>query len=241
MLDKDNIPQHIAIIMDGNGRWAKKRGLPRVAGHRRGIETVRSIVKAAGQLGVKFLTLYAFSIENWNRPKSEVSMLMRSLDNFLKKRLKELHENGIKLNVIGRMQGLPEFVQKSLNNAMDLTKHNSRLTVNLALNYGGRQEIMDAAREIARGCQAGRMSVDNLDEDVFSQHLYTRGVPDPDLLIRTSGEQRISNFLLWQLSYAEFYFTNKLWPDFSDSDLQEAIADFQARQRRFGGIEARRR
>ena len=234
MLDKDNLPLHIAVIMDGNGRWAKKRGLPRVMGHREGIESVREIIKACRELGIKYLTIYAFSAENWKRPKDEVGTLMKFLEQYLDKELPSFIKNGIRLNFIGRIEGLPDFIRPKLKKAMERTAECGKMTLNVALNYSGRAEIVDAAKRFAAQVKAGRRVADDLDEEAFGGLLYTAGQPDPDLLIRTSGEMRISNFLLWQISYAELYVTPKLWPDFRKPDLVEAIAHFQRRERRFG-------
>ncbi len=234
MLDKNKLPEHIAIIMDGNGRWAKLRGLPRVMGHRAGIKSVREIVKACRELGIKYLTLYAFSIENWKRPKKEVKMLMRFLNEYIDKELTALKANDIRLNVIGRIDGLPDYVRPKLKVAVEKTRDCKSMTLNLALNYSGRVEIVDAARKFASMVKSGKRAINELDEKLFGNFLYTKDQPDPDLLIRTSGEMRISNFLLWQISYSELYITPRLWPDFRKRDLEEAISDFQKRERRFG-------
>lgn len=238
MLDKNNIPKHIAIIMDGNGRWAKKRKLPRTAGHRKGVQVVEQIIEAAADLGVRVLTLYAFSTENWNRPKIEVSMLLRTLQRFLKMRLNKMLRNGIQLRVMGEIEKFPPIIQTLLKDAQQQTQHNSRIILNLALNYGSRTEIMHAVRKIAAQLNEGALHITELNEATFSKFLYTDDLPDPDLLIRTSGEMRISNFMLWQLSYAELYFCSKLWPDFTKADFIEAILQYQKRERRFGGIDA---
>jgi undecaprenyl diphosphate synthase len=234
MLDQNKLPQHIAIIMDGNGRWAKKRGLPRVMGHRAGMKAVREAIKSCRELGIKFLTLYAFSSENWKRPKEEVETLMRFLNEYLDKELPSFIKNGIKLNFIGRINGLPDFVHPKLKKATEATKDCGGMTLNVALNYSGRSEIVDAAKRFASHVKTGKLDVDDLDEESFGGFLYTAGQPDPDLLIRTSGEMRISNFLLWQISYAELYVTPKLWPDFRKDDLIGAVAEYQKRERRFG-------
>lgn len=236
MIDKNNIPKHVAIIMDGNGRWAKERGLARSAGHREGIKRVKEIIKFAAELGVKFVTFFAFSAENWSRPKKEVNMLMRSLNYFLDREIKELHKNNIRLQVIGRDDPVPEYLQKKLKEAERLTCDNTGIVMVLALNYGGRQEILDAVKRFFNLADRGKINIEGLDTENFSQYLYTAGLPDPDLLIRTSGEMRISNFLLWQLSYAEFLFTKKYWPDFKQEDFKKAIEEYQGRERRFGGI-----
>lgn len=236
MPDKENVPVHIAIIMDGNGRWAKEKGLMRTAGHREGIKRVKEIVKAAGRLGVKAITLFAFSTENWNRPKKEINTLMRHLNNFLDNEIKEMHKNNIRFKVIGRDEPLPEQLIKKIRKAEAKTENNTGLIVALALNYGSRQEIVEAAKRFAEKVANNEARPDELDEEGFRKLLYTNGLPDPDLLIRTSGEMRISNFLLWQLSYAELYFPKKYWPDFKEEDLKEAIQEYQKRARRFGGI-----
>jgi undecaprenyl diphosphate synthase len=233
---RNNIPRHIAIIMDGNGRWARERGLQRSAGHRAGIDAVKEIVKSAGELGIKVITFFAFSNENWLRPKEEVRMLMRALHNFLSRQLNELQKNNIRLLVIGRDEPLPKYLQAKLKEAQERTRNNSGLTVVLALNYGARQELVDAARGFAKAVSRGEAKIDDLDEIAFSNYLYTRGLPDPDILIRTSGEMRISNFLLWQLSYTELFFLKKYWPDFKKEDLRKAVRAYQARERRFGRV-----
>ena len=220
--------------MDGNGRWAKKRGLPRVMGHRAGMKAVKEIIKSCRELGIKYLTLYAFSSENWKRPKAEVDALMRFLNEYIDKELRSFIKNGIRLNVIGRIAGLPDYVRPKLKKAMEETKDCGDMTLNVALNYSGRGEIVDAAKKFASQVKAGRIGADDLDEESFSGFLYTAGQPDPDLLIRTSGEMRISNFLLWQISYAELYVTPKLWPDFRKDDLIDAIKEYRKRERRFG-------
>ena len=225
---------HIAVIMDGNGRWAKKRGLPRVMGHRAGMKAVKEITKSCRDLGIKYLTLYAFSSENWKRPKAEVDALMRFLEEYIDKELRSFIKNGIRLNFIGRMGALPDFVRPKLKKAMEATKDCGVMTLNVALNYSGRDEIVDAAKKFASQVKAGKLGADDLDEGSFSGFLYTAGQPDPDLLIRTSGEMRISNFLLWQISYAELYVTPKLWPDFRRGDLIDAINEYRKRERRFG-------
>jgi len=238
MQDSLKIPKHIAFIMDGNGRWAKQRGLNRVAGHRQGVERVKEIVRAAAKLGVEVLTFFAFSTENWQRPKNEISALMRYLDNFLTKEIAQLDKNNVRFIVIGRKDPIPKYLQLKIKKAQERTKDNNGLTVVLAVNYGGRQEIVDAAKKFARDVLARKAAADGLDDEGFSRYLYTAGLPDPDLLIRTSSELRISNFLLWQLSYTEFYFVEKFWPDFGVDELKEAIRRYQKRERRFGGIDA---
>ena len=230
----ENLPRHVAIIMDGNGRWARARGLPRVMGHRAGIKSVREVVEAAREAGVEVLTLYAFSVENWKRPPQEVSTLMRLLNEYLRRELANLMRNEIRLNVLGDVEGLPKPVQEHLGRVMSSTRQNGRMTLNLALNYGGRAEILQAVRRVAEQVKAGKLKIAQLDEALFGRFLYTDGQPDPDLLIRTSGEQRVSNFLLWQISYAELYLTPKFWPDFGRADFLKALSDFQHRERRFG-------
>jgi len=225
--------------MDGNGRWAKDRGLPRSAGHRAGINKVKAILNAAGELGVKVITFFAFSTENWSRPKKEVDMLMRSMNNFLEREIKALHKNNIRFKVIGGGDPIPEYLQKKIKEAEDKTKDNTGLVVLLALNYGARQEIVEAAKKIADLALKRQINPQDLDMDAFSRYLYTADFPDPDLLIRTSGQMRISNFLLWQISYAELYFPEKYWPDFNKEDLEEAIGVYQKRERRFGGIDGK--
>jgi len=236
IIDRDNIPKHIAIIMDGNGRWAKARGLPRTAGHQEGIKRIKEIVKAANKLGIKYLTIFAFSTENWDRPKEEVDMLMRYLDNFLRNEIEDLNKNNIRLLVIGRDKPLPDYLLKRIRSAEDYTKNNTGMTLVVALNYGARQEIIDAIKKYVCMVKENKEDIHNLNEEKFKNFLYTCDIPDPDLLIRTSGEMRLSNFLLWQISYTEFYFTKKYWPDFTEKDLLEAISDYQKRERRFGRI-----
>lgn len=229
-IDLAKLPQHIAIIMDGNGRWAKKRGLPRIFGHRAGTESVRETVRACAELGLQALTLFAFSTENWSRPRTEVKALMRLLCTTLRREVAELDKNHVRLSAIGRIGDLQKEVQQELKNAIKKLEHNQGLHLTLALNYGGRQELLDAMNKILRS------GVKKLDENTFRQYLYTHGLRDPDLLIRTSGEMRISNFLLFQTAYSEFYSTPTLWPDFRRKDLYESILEYQARERRFGNI-----
>ena len=231
-----NVPTHVAVIMDGNGRWAKQRHLPRVEGHRNGVESVRAIVRAAGEVGVKFLTLYAFSVENWNRPQAEVDTLMKYLARFLKGEIGELNRNNVRLEVIGQIYRLPEFVQEQLKKTQAALAKNNGLTLILALSYGGRTEIVEAVRDIAAKAKAGKLEPAEINEQVIAQHLYTRHYPDPDLLIRTSGEMRVSNFLLWQISYAEFVVTQTLWPDFRKAQFFEALEEYTRRHRRFGAV-----
>lgn len=228
------IPKHIAIIMDGNGRWAKKRNLPRVAGHKEGVESVRYMVEACAHLGVEVLTLYTFSTENWNRPKDEVSTLMRLIVKSLQNETDELNKNNIRLTVIGDIDSLPTIVQKELEQAINKTKNNSRLTLNLALSYSGRWELLEAVKTIIREFEEGKIKKSDINEELISEHLTTKNFPDPDLMIRSGGEYRISNFLLWQLAYSELYVSDVLWPDFRTIELYEAIKDFQKRERRFG-------
>lgn len=230
------IPSHIAIIMDGNGRWAKQKGLPRVAGHKRGVDTVREIVEACAQIGVKFLTLYTFSTENWKRPKDEVSTLMRLLLKSLKDRVKELNKNDIRLTTIGEITKLPFEVQKQLHSDIERTKNNKKMVLNLALSYSGRWELLEAMKSIAGEVEAGRLNAENINEETISNHLTTNQIPDPELLIRTSGEFRVSNFLLWQIAYTEFVITDVFWPDFTREHLYDAIREFQRRERRFGKV-----
>jgi undecaprenyl diphosphate synthase len=227
-------PQHVAIIMDGNGRWAKSRGLPRVAGHRRGAEAVRRTVMAAADLGIRYLTLFGFSSENWKRPAGEISDLMGLLRHYLRGEIAELHRKGVRFRVIGDRARLPADIVTLIDNSEILTRSNQLIDLSIALSYGGRAEIAQAARRIAEGVKAGRLAIDEIDETCFGRHLLTDGIPDPDLLIRTSGEQRISNFLLWQSAYAELVFTGTLWPDFDKPDLERALRDFQGRERRYG-------
>ena len=230
------IPTHIAIIMDGNGRWAKKRGLPRVAGHKRGVDTVKEIVEACAEIGVKYLTLYTFSTENWKRPKDEVSMLMRLLLNSLRERVNELNENDVRLTTIGDTESLPLEVQKQLFEDIERTKNNKKMVLNLALSYSGRWELLEAIKKISDLSAKGKLSAEDIDEKLVSSFLTTKEIPDPDLVIRTSGEFRVSNFLLWQIAYSEFIITETLWPDFSKYDLYDAIKIFQTRERRFGKV-----
>ncbi len=230
------IPKHIAIIMDGNGRWAKKRGLPRVAGHKKGVDVVRDIVEACAQIGVDYLTLYTFSTENWKRPKDEVSTLMRLLLNSLKERLNELNENDIKLNCIGDMHSLPRDVQRQLKEDIERTKNNKRMTLNLALSYSGRWELVEAIKSISKKVLENKIDPDEIDENLIKQYLTTKDMPDPDLLIRTSGEFRVSNFLLWQIAYTEFVILDVLWPDFTREHLYNSVIEYRKRERRFGKV-----
>lgn len=235
-MENSNIPAHVAIIMDGNGRWAKNKGLPRTQGHLEGVKRVEEIVEEAARLGVRVLTLYTFSTENWNRPRVEISLLMSTLTSVLKKKLDTLKRNNIKFQTIGRRDRIPSKVLESIEQVARETSKNTGLIVNLAFNYGSRTEIIDAVKKIVQQIQAGQLSVDQINEQTVSDALYTNGLPDPDLLIRTSGEQRISNFLLWQSSYTEFYFTQELWPNFTKDKLKEAIEEYQRRERRYGAV-----
>ena len=230
------LPNHVAIIMDGNGRWAKERNLPRIEGHRNGAESVRAVVRAAGEIGIKYLTLYAFSVENWSRPKEEVDTLMKYLDRYLRNEIGELQKNNVRLEVIGQIYRLPEFVQVQLRKTMAALSNNKGLTLVLALSYGGRTEIVEAVRSIATEVKRCKLDAAEIDEQVVAQHLYTKNLPDPDLLIRTSGEMRISNFLLWQISYTELVVTPTLWPDFRKGQFFEALEEYTRRHRRFGGV-----
>lgn len=235
LIDKTKIPKHIAIIMDGNGRWAKSQGFrTRIKGHENGVEALRNAATACAELGVSYLTVYAFSTENWNRPKMEVSALMRLLIGALTNELDTLMDNKIRLQAIGDLTTLPKDVYKQLQSVMDLTAHNKHMVLTLALSYSSKQEIVQAVQAIAKEVATGQLNPEDINEDLFHQHLYTKDMPDPDLLIRTSGEYRISNYLLWQIAYAELHFSSKMWPDFTKSDLYTAILDYQSRERRFG-------
>ena len=231
-IDQSQIPEHIAIIMDGNGRWARVKTLPRIAGHKQGVKAVRNITEICGELGVKHLTLYTFSEENWNRPQMEVSALMKLLVSSLKKEVKDLNKNNVRFTVIGDVSKMDNFVQNELYEAIELTQNNDGLNLNLALSYGGRQEIINAFK----GLYSHINSTDEITEELFESHLYTSNIPDPDLLIRTGGELRVSNFLLWQIAYTEFHITNTFWPAFGREELLLAISDYQQRERRFGKI-----
>ena len=233
-IDKTNLPRHLAIIMDGNGRWAKQQGFLRAFGHENGTKSVKETIKTCAKLGIEHLTLYAFSTENWNRPKLEVQALMKILVNSLRKELVTLQENNIRLNAIGNLEKLPKSAQKELMDVIEKTKNNTRLTLTLALSYGSREELVNAVRIISDKVKNNIISLDAIDDSIINEHLYTQNLPDVDLLIRTSGEHRISNFLLWQIAYAELYFTDVLWPDFKEQDLYEAIISYQKRERRFG-------
>jgi undecaprenyl diphosphate synthase len=234
-IDLNRLPKHVAVIMDGNGRWAEMRRLPRVAGHRAGSDSVREIIEISAQLGLEVLTLFAFSVENWKRPPSEVRTLMKLLKEFLRRELKPVKEANIKFQTIGRIHELDESVQTELRRAVSVTENNTGMLLNLALNYGGRAELVDTFNRLFAECGRNGSSFP-IDEEMLSKHLYTSGIPDPDLLIRTSGEMRISNFLLWQIAYSEIYITSTYWPDFHRKDLFEAILEYQRRNRRYGGI-----
>jgi len=233
-IDKEQLPRHIAIIMDGNGRWAKEQGQDRLFGHYHGVESVRDIVEGCAELGIEYLTLYAFSTENWDRPQYEVVGLMELLVNTIRNEVESLNKNKIKLHVIGDMSMLPDYAQKELNEALSLTKHNTGLNLIMALSYSGRWELLNAVKNIAYAVKTGKLNIEEIDQDILQQYLCTSGFPDPELMIRTSGEYRISNFLLYQLAYAELYFTQVRWPDFRKENLYEALLDFQGRERRFG-------
>ena len=233
-INTDNLPEHIAIIMDGNGRWAKAQGKHRIFGHKNGVKAVREATEGCAEIGVRFLTLYAFSTENWNRPKTEVSALMELLFLTIGREIKTLQKNNIKLNVIGNIQSLPESNRKAIKEVMEATKNNTRMTLTLALSYGAREELIEATKAIATAYKEEKISIEDIDHQRISNSLYTKNMPDPALMIRTSGEHRISNFLLWQMAYTELYFTEKLWPEFSRNDLFKAICEYQQRERRFG-------
>ncbi|MHB9146751.1 MAG: isoprenyl transferase [Symbiobacteriia bacterium] len=238
-LDESRLPRHVAIIMDGNGRWATERHLPRVAGHRAGVEAVRDIIKTSSELGIAVLTLYSFSTENWKRPQDEVEALMRLLAEYLHSEIDELHRNNVKIMPIGRIDEMPLIDRVELTRAVSLTSRNTGLQLNLALNYGGRAELTDAVRAIAKKVKGHELEPDAITPELISQHLYTAGLPDPDLLIRTGGDSRLSNFLLWQVAYTEIWVTPTYWPAFKSQHLRQALADYAARERRFGGINAR--
>jgi len=233
------IPRHVAIIMDGNGRWAEARGLTRTEGHRKGAEAARTAVEAARDLGVKYVTLFSFSSENWSRPQSEIDDLMNLMRFYLRKETSEMHKSGARLRVVGDRARLAPDIVKLIENAEEVTKDNDKITVVIALSYGGRQDILYAARELARRAKAGEVDIETVDESAFSQMLMTAGIPDPDLMIRSSGEARISNFLMWQLAYAELYFTDVHWPDFNKAEMEKALAFYAGRDRRYGGIAAK--
>lgn len=233
-IDTSKLPEHIAIIMDGNGRWAKAQGKHRIFGHKNGVKAVREVTEGCAEIGVKNLTLYAFSTENWNRPKLEVSALMELLFITMGKEIKTLQKNNIRLNAIGHLHSLPESNRKVLLELMEATKNNTRMTLTLALSYGAREELTEATKKIAQAVKDGQLSIEDIKQETITEQLYTKNIPDPELMIRTSGEHRISNFLLWQMAYTELYFTEKFWPEFSKNDLYKAIYEFQNRERRFG-------
>jgi len=233
---KNQVPRHVAVIMDGNGRWAQSRGLSRTQGHLEGVKRVEEIIKTARDIGIEFLTIYAFSTENWSRPEDEVSMIMRTFILVLGQKAKDLAKNGVRINFIGRRKGVPLEVLKAMDEASAITMDNSKMTLNIAFNYGARGEIVDAIKSIAIQVAEGKIKAEEIDEGLISSHLYTHHQPDPDLLIRTSGEERISNFLLWQLSYAELYFTEKYWPDFNEEQFLKALNTYSQRDRRWGGV-----
>lgn len=235
-LDVNKLPEHIAIIMDGNGRWAESKGLPRTAGHKQGVESLREIIAACSDLGIKILSLFAFSTENWKRPKFEVDYLMNLLVIYLKNELEELNKKNIVIRIMGDVEALPVNVRKTLYNAIEITANNSGMIVNVALNYGGRAELIRATKQIVKEVLSGRLRIEDINERILENHLYTKGLPQPDILIRPSGELRISNFMLWQCAYSEFWFSKVYWPDFTKRDLIEAIKDYQKRERRFGGL-----
>ena len=230
------VPKHIAIIMDGNGRWARGKTLPRIAGHREGVNSVREITRVCGEIGVQYLTLYTFSIENWKRPAAEVSALMTLLLRTINKEVKGLHKNNVKFDIIGDLEKLPVSTKNSLQKGADLTAKNTGLNLSLALNYGSRQEIIEAVQKIVIKVKNGSLNSDEINENIFSDYLYTKGIPDPDLMIRTSGESRLSNFLLWQSAYTEIYMTDTFWPEFREKELMKAVKDYQSRERRFGKV-----
>ncbi|MFH1288285.1 MAG: isoprenyl transferase [bacterium] len=236
LINPGKIPRHIAVIMDGNGRWAKQRGLPRVMGHKAGIEAIKDIVKLCSNMGIHALTLYAFSVENWHRPKTEVNSLMKLLKIFLRNEIEELHQKNVRIITIGRIQELPLFAQQEIYNVIERTKNNTGLILNLALNYSGRVDILEAVGKIIEKIESSGLNLKKFNEETFADFLYTADLPEPDLLIRTSGEYRISNFMLWQIAYTEIWITNVLWPDFRGTHLLEAILDYQKRKRRFGKI-----
>ncbi|WP_294351810.1 isoprenyl transferase [uncultured Clostridium sp.] len=235
-LDMNRIPKHIAIIMDGNGRWAKAKNLPRSMGHKAGVETIRRIIKEADKLGVKYMTFYAFSTENWKRPKDEVDALMKLLVQYLRQELEELHRNSVVIRVLGDISRLPDECVKEIERSKEKTKNNTGIVMNFALNYGGRDEIIRATKFIAESVKKGELNPEDITKEVIESYLYTHDMPDPDIIIRPSGEQRLSNFLLWQCAYSEFWYSNINWPDFKEKDLRKAIFDFQNRERRFGGL-----
>ncbi len=235
-LKRDRLPRHVAVIMDGNGRWAKRRGLPRIMGHPRGVDSLREAVRCCDDWGIQALTVYAFSTENWNRPQQEVMLIMTLIEQFLRRELPEMMERDIRLKLVGNLSALPASLQAAMEQSMNATSNNRGMQFTVATNYGGRQEILQACRAIAHQVQQGALSPDEIDESVFERHLYTASICDPDLLIRTSGEMRISNFLLWQVAYSEIYITETLWPDFNRDELRRALLSYQQRERRFGKV-----
>ena len=235
-LNLENLPQHVAIIMDGNGRWAQKKKLPRSVGHRAGVENVRTVIRMSSDLGIKVLTLFAFSTENWKRPKDEVNVLMDLLVEYIKKELNELNKKNTRIRTLGDLDKMPQKVAFEINRAKEITKNNTGLIINMALNYGARQEMVSAVKSIAAKAAAGEISIDEIDENTILNNLFTAGLPEPDLIIRTSGENRLSNFLLYQAAYSEFIFTKTLWPDFNDEEYIKTLIEFEQRQRRFGSI-----
>jgi undecaprenyl diphosphate synthase len=235
-LNRERLPRHVAVIMDGNGRWAQQRGLPRIMGHRRGVDTLKKLLRTCRDWGIKALTAYAFSTENWGRPLEEVDFLMTLFERVLRQELAEMMDEGVQIRFVGNLQSLPPTLQAEIDKAVEQTQNNPGIRFTIATNYGGRQEIVQACRAIATQVQLGKLAPENIDESLFSHHLYTAGLEDPDLLIRTSGEMRISNFLLWQLAYAELYVTDTLWPDFDLVEFHRALCDYQKRHRRFGKI-----
>ena len=237
-IDKQKVPEHVAIIMDGNGRWATKKGLPRSYGHKRGVNVLKEILKASKKLGCKVLTVYAFSTENWTRPTKEVDFLINLFSEVLRNEIDEIHEESIKIKFIGDISPFPETLKKIISSSESLTKNNNKFLLNVCVNYGGRQEIVKVAKELALKSSSGEIKPSEVDEKLFNSELLTRGIKDPELLIRTSGEKRISNFLLWQLAYSEIYISDVLWPDFNEVEFLKAIIDYQSRNRRFGGIES---
>jgi undecaprenyl diphosphate synthase len=237
-LRRDRIPQHVAVIMDGNGRWAKKQGLPRIMGHRRGVDTLKELLRCCKDWGIGALTAYAFSTENWGRPQEEVNFLMMLFERVLRQELREMMQEDVQIEFVGNLNALPESLQHEIAKSVEETRHNTGTKFRVATNYGGRQEIIQACRAIATQVQQGHLQPDEIDEAIFERHLYTAGTCDPDLLIRTSGEMRISNFLLWQVAYAELYVTNTLWPDFDRAEFHQALCAYQARDRRFGKVSA---
>jgi len=232
-----NLPKHIAVIMDGNGRWANEKGLPRTVGHKKGVKKLKEVIKLINKLGIEYLTVFAFSTENWKRPKKEVKFLMKLFNQAFNNELDELHSNGVKVRVLGRREGLPPNIKDKVREITELTKDNQGLNLNIALNYGGRAEIIDAVKSLASEVSDGEIELTEITEERLNNKLYTEGMPDPELLIRSSGELRISNFLLWQLAYTEFYFTDTFWPEFDEKELLLAIAEYQERERRFGGLD----